>query len=180
MIRILKWHKFPIPKTKTLNPSWEAIISIDIPQANFRLLELCGNEQSLFSLRWRNVVNPIRGKNDAEFSPIFVTVLQELRAYFLGKLRSFSLPIHLSGTDKQKLVWAELSKIGYGETCCYQDIANCLNCPKSVRSVASAIGANPVSILVPCHRVLGKNGKLLGYSGGLEAKEFLLSLERQT
>ncbi|NRD79662.1 methylated-DNA--[protein]-cysteine S-methyltransferase [Bacillus sp. BRMEA1] len=97
--------------------------------------------------------------------------------YFSGKRKSFTFPIEFHGTPFQQSVWLELTKIPYGSTYSYSDIANFLQKPNSVRAVASAIGANPVLITIPCHRVIGKNGKLTGFRGGLEMKEELLKLE---
>jgi O-6-methylguanine DNA methyltransferase len=103
--------------------------------------------------------------------------IDELSAYFAKKLSSFSVPIAAHGTDFQHKVWRALSEIDYGTTCSYADIANRINNPKGVRAVGLANGKNPLAILVPCHRVIGKNGTLTGYAGGIERKAFLLHLE---
>lgn len=103
----------------------------------------------------------------------------ELTAYFQGSLSCFTLPFDLRGTAFQSAVWAALLQIPYGQTSSYSDIAALIGRPSSVRAVGSAIGANPVLITVPCHRVVGKNGGLTGYRGGLEMKARLLELERK-
>lgn len=103
---------------------------------------------------------------------------QELEEYFAGNRKSFNIPLLLAGTDFQKSVWQALQEIPYGEVVTYMDIANRIGNPKGVRAVSQAIGSNPLSILVPCHRVVGRNGALTGYAGGLVVKQSLLELER--
>lgn len=102
---------------------------------------------------------------------------QELIQYFKGELQNFSVPILLSGTDFQQKVWQELLKIPYGTYISYQKQAENINAPKSIRAVANANSRNKIAIIVPCHRVIGKNKNLTGYAGGIERKEFLLNLE---
>ncbi|GGM27736.1 methylated-DNA--[protein]-cysteine S-methyltransferase [Paraliobacillus quinghaiensis] len=104
--------------------------------------------------------------------------LTELVAYFQGEKKHFSMPVDLQGTAFQQEVWKTLSQIPFGETRNYTKIAEAIGKPAAVRAVANAIGANPVLITIPCHRVIGKNGKLTGYRGGLEMKEHLLRLEK--
>lgn len=101
----------------------------------------------------------------------------QLRQYFDGKRSEFSLELDLKGTEFQCQVWQSLLTIPYGQTCSYSDIAKQLNNPKAVRAVGAANGKNPVSVIVPCHRVIGANGTLTGYAGGLNRKEWLLNLE---
>lgn len=103
---------------------------------------------------------------------------QQLQAYFEGSLKQFSLPLDAGGTEFQQQVWQQLCTISYGETCSYSTIANGLNNPKAVRAVGAANGRNPVSIVVPCHRVIGANGTLTGYAGGLDKKAWLLAHEK--
>ncbi len=103
--------------------------------------------------------------------------LQQLKDYFSGERNEFSVPIRLAGTEFQKKVWNELLKIPYGQTISYGEIARNIGNPKAVRAVGLANNRNPVSIIVPCHRVIGANGKLVGYGGGLDMKENLLRLE---
>jgi methylated-DNA-[protein]-cysteine S-methyltransferase len=101
----------------------------------------------------------------------------QLTEYFSGKRSSFEIPISAQGTAFQKKVWHALTTIPYGETWSYQELANAIDNPKAVRAVGLANGKNPISIIVPCHRVIGKNGKLTGYAGSLERKAWLLDFE---
>jgi methylated-DNA-[protein]-cysteine S-methyltransferase len=101
----------------------------------------------------------------------------QLNAYLDGELREFSVPLDLRGTPFQLEVWRALLNIGYGETRSYGDIALAIGRPRAVRAVGASNGANPVPIIVPCHRVIGSTGKLTGYGGGLQLKEYLLQLE---
>lgn len=102
---------------------------------------------------------------------------EQLTAYLEGSLREFSIPLDMRGTPFQRAVWEALLTIPYGETRSYAQIAQQIGRPKAVRAVGAANGANPVSIIVPCHRVVGSNGTLTGYGGGLDMKERLLQLE---
>lgn len=113
-----------------------------------------------------------------EDEPIMKPYTTELIDYLRGRRKNFTLPIDLYGTDFQQAVWKALQEIPYGQTVTYIDIAKQIKNPNAVRAVGSAIGANPVLIINPCHRVIGKNGKLTGYRGGLEMKEQLLRLEQ--
>ncbi len=103
----------------------------------------------------------------------------QLDAYFDGTLTQFDLKFDLVGTDFQKQVWTELWQIPFGKTISYKEVAHRINNEKAVRAVGTAIGANPIPVILPCHRVIGENGKLVGYSGGLWRKEFLLKLEKK-
>lgn len=107
------------------------------------------------------------------------TAARELDEYFDGRRRSFDIPLLPSGTGFQLRVWQELSRIPYGTTVSYAGQARLMGCPQSVRAVAAADGANPITVIVPCHRVVAGDGRLTGYSGGLEVKRFLLGLERR-
>ncbi len=102
---------------------------------------------------------------------------QQLSSYFAGKLRKFELPVAPDGTTFQRAVWSELQRIPYGETISYGELARRLGNPKAVRAVGLANGSNPISIVIPCHRVIGSNGSLVGYGGGLPVKQALLALE---
>lgn len=108
---------------------------------------------------------------------ILLKTVRQLEEYLAGKRKKFNLPLDTTGTPFQKKVWEELRKIPYGKTCSYKDIANRIKNPKAVRAVGGANGRNPLCIIVPCHRVIANNGSLGGYSGGLEMKHRLLSLE---
>ncbi len=110
--------------------------------------------------------------------PTLLSAATQLREYFSGQRQSFNLPIqHAWGTPFQRAVWQALQRIPYGHTWTYGDIAQHIGNPKAVRAVGAAIGQNPHSIIVPCHRVLGANGSLTGFAGGLDRKKHLLALE---
>ncbi|MEU5297040.1 methylated-DNA--[protein]-cysteine S-methyltransferase [Streptomyces umbrinus] len=108
----------------------------------------------------------------------FTETIDELRAYFAGRLKEFTIQLHLDGTQFQRSVWAQLQKIPYGETRSYGELADALGNPNASRAVGLANGKNPLGIIVPCHRVVGANGSLTGYGGGLERKRQLLDFER--
>ncbi|WP_282104581.1 methylated-DNA--[protein]-cysteine S-methyltransferase [Nocardiopsis sp. B62] len=110
----------------------------------------------------------------------FTEVRKQLAAYFAGELQHFDLPLAPSGTPWQLRVWRALTTVPYGETSSYGQLARELGRPTASRAVGMANGRNPISVIVPCHRIIGANGKLTGYAGGLERKEFLLALERTT
>lgn len=113
-------------------------------------------------------------------SEIIDKAIAELRMYFNGELTEFSVETEFYGTDFEKTVWKQLSEIPYGATVSYKEIAQAIGRPGSIRAVANAIGKNPISVICPCHRVIGSNGSLTGYDGGIEAKRYLLALEQQT
>lgn len=102
----------------------------------------------------------------------------QLDEYFQGKRTIFSLPFKLTGTPFQLAVWKELQNIPYGKTTSYKEIAQKINKPKAYRAVGMANNKNPLPIIIPCHRVIGSNGKLIGYAGGLKLKNYLLELEK--
>ena len=110
-------------------------------------------------------------------SPLSNLAAAQLYEYFEGKRQSFDLPLELQGTEFQKKVWAALSQIPYGETRSYKDIAQSINCPKGFRAIGQANHNNPISIIIPCHRVIAADGGLGGYGGGLDNKKLLLELE---
>lgn len=109
--------------------------------------------------------------------PVLVEAKRQLGDYFAGKRREFGLPLDFGGTEFQRSVWAMLLTIPYGETWSYADVANRLGKPTATRAVGAANGQNPIPIVGPCHRVIGKNGSLTGFGGGLPLKEKLLALE---
>ena len=111
-------------------------------------------------------------------TPCLNKAVSQLNEYFNSKRTSFDLPLNLKGTKFQIKVWQALLSIPYAQTVSYQDIALKIGNPKAVRAVGAANAKNPLAIVIPCHRVIGKNGKLTGYNGGLSVKEFLLNLER--
>ena len=103
----------------------------------------------------------------------------QLNAYLAGELTGFSLPLAPRGTVFQQTVWQALCSVPYASTASYKDIAVAIGNPKAVRAVGQANNKNPIPIFIPCHRIIGSNGKLVGYGGGLEIKEFLLALEKR-
>jgi methylated-DNA-[protein]-cysteine S-methyltransferase len=113
---------------------------------------------------------------DEELKPY----IKELIEYFGGTSQKFTIPVNLYGSPFQRSVWNVLNKIPYGRTYSYSDIASHIGKLDAVRTVGVAIGANPILIIIPCHRIIGKNGSLTGYRGGLELKKTLLDLEKQT
>lgn len=118
-------------------------------------------------------------KSDWQEAPaLFREPVRQLRAYFAGERREFEIPLAPQGTEFQHRVWTELSKIPYGETVSYGQLAGRIGNPKASRAVGLANGSNPIPIVIPCHRVIGSNGKLTGYGGGLPVKEKLLALEK--
>lgn len=116
------------------------------------------------------------GKN-SHSSPLMRETIRQLRLYFAGELREFDLPLELLGTDFQKRVWSALLTIPYGQTRSYTEIAQQIGATRAVRAVGAANGRNPIPIIVPCHRVIGASGNLVGFGGGLEWKRKLLDLE---
>ncbi|MEV5608775.1 methylated-DNA--[protein]-cysteine S-methyltransferase [Streptomyces sp. NPDC052225] len=110
----------------------------------------------------------------------FGAVVDQLHAYFQGELTTFDLPLHLNGTPFQRSVWQQLQQIPYGETRTYGELADALGKPAASRAIGLANGKNPVGVIVPCHRVIGANGSLTGYGGGLDRKRRLLDFERGT
>lgn len=116
-------------------------------------------------------------ENDAH--PLLLQAERQLQEYFAGRRRRFSVPLSINGSDFQKKVWRALSEIPYGETLSYLDIARQIGQPKACRAVGQANRANPLPILLPCHRVIARDGRLGGYAGGAAEKQFLLELERK-
>lgn len=111
--------------------------------------------------------------------PLLQSAARQLRAYFAGASSAFELPLDLQGTPFQRSVWSELLGIAAGTTCSYGDIARRLGAPSAGRAVGAAVGRNPISIIVPCHRVIGSSGALTGYAAGLDRKTSLLRLEAE-
>jgi methylated-DNA-[protein]-cysteine S-methyltransferase len=108
---------------------------------------------------------------------LFADAIQQLREYFAGQRKAFSLTLEPRGTEFQRAVWSELRRIPYGETISYKELAARIGKPNAVRAVGAANGANPIPIIIPCHRVIGNNGSLTGFGGGLPLKKRLLELE---
>jgi methylated-DNA-[protein]-cysteine S-methyltransferase len=143
-------------------------------------LKMVASDKGLAAILWEDD-NPnrvrVRTYTENNTHPVLVKTEQELKEYFEGKRTSFSLVLDPIGTAFQREVWEALSTIPYGETRTYTAIANQIGNAKAVRAVGAANGRNPISIVVPCHRVIGASGELTGFAGGLAAKAALLSLE---
>jgi O-6-methylguanine DNA methyltransferase len=139
-------------------------------------LQFTATESGLRSLRF---VDDVAGLTPpgSPADRIIEDALRQLRSYFEGSLRHFSIPLDPQGTDFQKRVWRELERIPFGEVRSYAQIAEAIGAARAVRAVGAANGANPLPIVVPCHRVIGSSGKLVGYGGGLPLKKRLLDLE---
>lgn len=146
------------------------------------VLKLVASDKGLVAVLWEND-DPKRVRLGAlkedKQHPVLVEVTKQLGEYFAGKRKKFSVKLDFRGTEFQQRVWAALVTIPFGETRSYGQIAVQVGSPKAVRAVGAANGRNPISIIAPCHRVIGSNGKLTGFAGGLEVKAFLLGLEKQ-
>lgn len=116
-------------------------------------------------------------RHESTTSPMLALAIQQLNEYFAGTRTTFELPLDFQGTVFQRQVWQQLLTVPYGQTVSYQEIANTLGNPKAVRAVGGANGQNPISVIAPCHRIIGSNGNLTGYGGGLWRKEWLLKHE---
>ncbi len=142
-------------------------------------LTLVGDVEGLRHIDFPKEKNPIAIQNDWEKNPGFFTpVKAQLRAYFKRELKQFDLPLAPVGTPFQLKVWQALRTIPYGALVSYKIIAEAVGNPKAVRAVGAANGKNPIPIIVPCHRVVGSDGSLTGFGGGLETKQRLIDLER--
>jgi methylated-DNA-[protein]-cysteine S-methyltransferase len=143
-------------------------------------LTLVASDKGLVAILWEND-SPDRVRlgdvTEDATHPVLLAAETQLREYFAGSRTRFELPLDFRGTDFQKSVWAELLAIPFGETRSYGEIAMKLGRPTASRAVGAANGRNPISIVAPCHRVIGSTGKLTGFAGGLEAKAYLLGLE---
>jgi methylated-DNA-[protein]-cysteine S-methyltransferase len=146
-------------------------------------LSLVASDASLLAVLWeaddpQRV--PLSGECSEKPSPILKETERQLMEYFAGERHIFDLPIRFNGTDFQNSVWKALQTIPYGCTASYGGIAQSIGSPKASRAVGAANGKNPLSIIVPCHRVVGSDGSLTGFAGGLKIKERLLELENKT
>jgi len=141
-------------------------------------LLLAGDETGLQMLGFQDGTHPTKPKPDWQEDPRpFKQVIAQLRDYFAGKRREFDLPLVPEGTEFQLKVWSALRTIPYGKTWSYGELARRIRKPKAARAVGAANGQNPIPIIVPCHRVIGANGSLTGFGGGLKIKRILLELE---
>ncbi|HBC97419.1 MAG TPA: methylated-DNA--[protein]-cysteine methyltransferase [Clostridium sp.] len=135
------------------------------------------NEKSITNLYFENSFHKVR-YDIVEETPLLKKANLELEEYFNGSRKLFDLPLAPEGTEFQKKVWSALGKIPYGETRSYKEIAMAVGNPKAFRAVGMANNRNPIPIFIPCHRVIGSNGDLVGYGGGLNLKEKLLKIEK--
>ena len=144
-------------------------------------LKLVANETALVAVLWENE-NPKRVRLaelvEQADHPVLLETQKQLTEYFAGKRQQFDLPLDFAGTEFQQKVWQALLSIPFGETRSYRDIAEQIGNVKAVRAVGAANGKNPISIIAPCHRVVGASGKLVGFAGGLDNKEILLKIEQ--
>ena len=145
-------------------------------------LKLIATDQGLAAILWeddRPGRVPLTGLvEDFNHHPVLTEIDRQLEEYFAGTRRTFTLQLDAVGTPFQKAVWAALAAIPFGETRSYGQLAKQVGNPKAVRAVGAANGRNPISIVVPCHRVIGASGKLVGFAGGLKNKAYLLALEQ--
>lgn len=146
---------------------------VEYLNTKFGILEVNANQEGITSIRF--VKKQSRDPNRCLFTQQAVTQLEE---YFAGKRTQFDLCLNAQGTAFQHQVWQKLRTIEYGQTCSYADIAKGIDNPKAARAVGAANGRNPLTIVVPCHRVIGSNRKLTGYAWGMEIKAGLLELEQ--
>lgn len=157
-----------------------AMIYYDDLDSPIGVLRLVADDDGLREVRFAEPRHPRETPSTwIRASEPFARVRKQLLEYFAGQRQAFDLPLHPLGTPFQLSVWRELARIPYGVTTSYGDIARRIHNPAAVRAVGSANGLNPIPIIVPCHRVIGSNGSLTGFGGGLPAKRFLLSLEQQ-
>lgn len=150
---------------------------IDSPVGTLTLVASEGVLSGLFMVDQRH--RPPIGTFGARDPAPFPAVIDQLAAYFAGERITFDVPLAAAGTPIQRTVWTALRRIPYGQTLSYGQIAQRLGRPGASRAVGMANGANPIGIIVPCHRVVGANGSLTGYGGGLQRKRFLLDLEQR-
>ena len=143
-------------------------------------LMLVASESGLAAILWEND-DPDRVRlgsiMEGRGHPVLIAAERQLAEYFAGERKRFDLPLDFNGTEFQKQVWSALLTIPFGETRSYAEIARLIGRPAACRAVSAANGKNPISIVAPCHRVIGANGTLTGFAGGLKAKEYLLQLE---
>jgi methylated-DNA-[protein]-cysteine S-methyltransferase len=146
---------------------------VEYLDSTFGTLEVCAKQEGVTSISF--VQNKSKATNKCEHT---VQAITQLNEYFAGDRVQFDVNLSVTGTEFQQQVWQELMAIPYGKTCSYADIAKAINNPKAVRAVGAANGRNPITIMVPCHRVVGSNGSLTGYAWGTSIKAGLLELEQ--
>lgn len=149
-------------------------------QSPVGMLRISGTEQTINELTFHDVVEKDPPLPSSSLPPLLLQCVEELIEYFHGQRRRFELPLSQEGSAFQQKVWYELMHIQYGSTISYMELAKRLGDPKTIRAAASANGKNHIAIIVPCHRVIGSNSDLVGYSGGRWRKKWLLEMEKRT
>lgn len=152
-----------------------AIQRIDSPIGG---LEIIADANGIIAINFDAVVEQLDSSSDSTGNQHTQQCVSELVEYFAGTRQQFSVPLNPQGTAFQLSVWQALQAIPYGQTCSYLDIAQAIGNPKSVRAVGGANGRNPIPIIIPCHRVIGRDGSLVGFSGGMNKKITLLTIEK--
>ena len=136
--------------------------------------EVVGNQKGILMITFNK--DPLA--TDRDLPDCMTECLRQLDEYFRGLRQKFSIPLLLEGTDFQKAVWRQLQKIPFGQTASYGDVARAIGSPKAFRAVGNANNKNPIPVIIPCHRVIGSDGKLVGFGGGIWRKDWLLEHER--
>ena len=137
-------------------------------------LEVVGNQKGILAITF----GADEFETDRNLPALMAECLRQLTEYFKGRRQKFSIPLVLEGTDFQKAVWRQLQKIPFGQTASYGDIARAVSSPRAFRAVGNANNKNPIPLIIPCHRVIGSDGKLVGFGGGIWRKEWLLEHEQ--
>lgn len=172
-------HAFAAQKNWKMRKSQSTRWSYCIITSPVGRLLLAGDAHNLKLISFQDGAHPIKPHSKWSYDKRpFANVIRQLKEYFAGRLKKFTLSLAPEGTPFQLEVWKALSTIPYGRTVSYGDIAKAVGKPAAARAVGAANGLNPLSIVVPCHRVIGSDGKLVGYGGGLKIKETLLALEQ--
>ena len=143
-------------------------------QSPIGIVEIGGTDSAVTGLVFRDT----RPRETSGTPAVLAEALRQIEEYFLGRRTEFDVPLLTKGTPFQEDVWRALRTVGYGKTASYRDIARRIGRPAAVRAVGAANGANPISIIIPCHRIIGSDGRLTGYGGGVWRKEWLLGFEQ--
>jgi methylated-DNA-[protein]-cysteine S-methyltransferase len=146
----------------------------DSPVSTIRIID---NGEAIISIKFLDAHPNLPSETEEKETPLIQEAFKQLSEYFVGKRTVFDVPVDAQGTEFQKRVWDALCTIPYGETRSYKQIASLVHCPKGARAIGMANNRNPVSIIIPCHRVIGADGSLTGYASGLSNKQKLLQIE---
>ena len=136
--------------------------------------EIIGNQKGILTITF----NKEPSVTDRDLPECIKECMRQLDEYFKGRRKKFNVPLQLEGTDFQKAVWRQLQKIPFGQTASYGDVARAVGSPKAFRAVGNANNKNPIPVIIPCHRVIGSDGKMVGFGGGIWRKEWLLDHEK--